>query len=147
MRYTEQQAREKIVETGLDLLRAGLTIRTWGNISARIGEDTILITPSGRGYDVLTPEDITLLHLKDMSWEGKYKPSSEKKVHAEIYRQRPDVDYIIHTHQYMASAVSIAGRDLVLWEDEHVRELGNTVPCAGYGMSSTKMLEKAVAEE
>ena len=52
MRYTEQQAREKIVETGLDLLRAGLTIRTWGNISARIGEDTILITPSGRGYDV-----------------------------------------------------------------------------------------------
>ena len=146
MRYTEQQAREKIVETGLDLLRSGLTIRTWGNISARIDDDTILITPSGRGYDVLTPEDITLLHLNDMSWEGKYKPSSEKKVHAEIYRQRTDVDYIIHTHQYMASAVSIAGRDLVLWEEEHVKELGNTVPCAGYGMSSTKMLEKAVAE-
>ena len=66
MRYTEQQGREKIVETGMDLLRSGLTIRTWGNISARIDEDTILITPSGRGYDVLTPEDITLLHLKDM---------------------------------------------------------------------------------
>ena len=82
MRYTEQQAREKIVETGLDLLRSGLTIRTWGNISARIDDDTILITPSGRGYDVLAPEDITLLHLNDMSWEGKYKPSSEKKVHA-----------------------------------------------------------------
>ena len=48
MRYTEQQGREKIVETGMDLLRSGLTIRTWGNISARIDEDTILITPSGR---------------------------------------------------------------------------------------------------
>lgn len=146
MRYTEQQAREKIVETGLDLVKAGLTIRTWGNISARIDDDTILITPSGRGYDVLTPEDITILHLNDMSWEGPYKPSSEKKVHAEVYRQRPDVDFIIHTHQYMASAVSIAGRDLVLWEEGHVKELGNTVPCAGYGMSSTKMLERAVAD-
>ena len=48
MRYTEQQAREMIVETGLDLLRSGLTIRTWGNISARIDDDTILITPSVR---------------------------------------------------------------------------------------------------
>lgn len=146
MRYEEQQAREKIVETGMDLLRAGLTIRTWGNISARIDDDTILITPSGRGYDVLSPEDITLLHLDTMKWEGPYKPSSEKKVHAEIYRQRPDVDFIIHTHQYMASAVSIAGRDLSLHEEENQQELGSVVPCAAYGMSSTKALEKAVAE-
>ena len=146
MRYTEHEAREKIVEAGLELLEAGLTIRTWGNISARLDDDTILITPSGRGYDLLKPEDITLLHLNDMSWEGTYKPSSEKKVHASVYRHRTDVDFIIHTHQYMASAISIAGRDYILSSEDSVRELGRTVPCARYGMSSTKMLEKAVEE-
>ena len=146
MRYTEQEARAKIVEAGMELLEAGLTIRTWGNISARLDEDTILITPSGRGYDLLQPEDITLLHLKDMSWEGPYKPSSEKKVHASVYRHRDDVDFIIHTHQYMASAISIAGRDYILSSEESSKELGRTVPCASYGMSSTKMLEKAVEE-
>lgn len=146
MRYTEQEAREKIVETGLELLENGLTIRTWGNISARIDDDTILITPSGRGYDILQPEDITLLHLADMSWEGPYKPSSEKKVHAQIYRHRDDVDFIIHTHQYKASAISIAGRDYILSDKDSIRELGRVIPCAGYGMSSTKALEKAVEE-
>lgn len=141
MAYSEQEARELVVEAGRLLLERGLVARTWGNISARISDTHFIITPSGLGYETMTPERLVVVDGRDGSWEGARKPSSEKGIHADAYRLRPAVSFVIHTHQDMASVYSVAGRDLLTGRPG----LGGRVPCAAYGLPSTKKLRRAVA--
>ena len=141
MSYTEQEARRAVIDAGHRLLKAGLVARTWGNISARISDSAFLITPSGRAYDTLRPEDLVIVDMNDLTYEGSRKPSSEKGIHADAYRLRPDIHFIIHTHQLYASVFGVGGQPL---------ENGMTdgpVPCAAYGLPSTDRLRKAVARE
>ena len=113
MAYSEQEARRLVVEAGRRLLERGLVARTWGNISARISDTRFVITPSGLGYDTMTPEQLVVVDGRDGSWEGARKPSSERGIHADAYRLRPAADFVIHTHQDMATICGVAGRDLV----------------------------------
>lgn len=131
MAYTEQAARIAVVEAGHKLLECGLTARTWGNISARISDEEFIITPSGKGYEEMTPEDLVKVKMEDCSYEGENKPSSEKKIHAACYLLRPNVDFIIHTHQFYATAVSVRGKDIEK----------PFIPCAAYGLPSTGKLK------
>ena len=86
--------------------------RTWGNVSARISDTQFVITPSGRAYETLTPEEVVVVNIEDCSYEGDIKPSSEKGVHAAAYRHHPTVDFVIHTHQKAATIVSITGMEI-----------------------------------
>ena len=143
MTYTELEARELVVEAGRKLLEKGLVARTWGNISARVSDTHFIITPSGMAYDTLKPQQLVLVDGRDGSYTGDRKPSSEKGIHADAYRLRPEVSFVIHTHQDMASVLGVAGRDLVT---QHPL-LGGRVPCAAYGLPSTDQLRQAVAEK
>ncbi|MBQ9014572.1 MAG: class II aldolase/adducin family protein [Firmicutes bacterium] len=151
--FNREEAAEMILQTCRVLMEQGLIARTWGNVSARITEETFLITPSGRAYESLTPEDLVEVGIGDLRWEGNVKPSSEKGMHAGIYRLRPECGFIIHTHQPNASAVSVLGEDIdleslpgrVICRDEERKILGGSIPCAFYGLSSTKRLAKNVA--
>lgn len=133
MAYTEQEARALIIKAGHRLLEEKLIARTWGNISARISDTQYIITPSGRAYDTLRPEDLVKVNMKGESYEGRYKPSSEKGVHTAAYQLRKDVDFVIHTHQFYASAVCAEEVDTLF------------APCAPYGLPGSKKLKKAVA--
>ena len=75
MIYSIQEAKEFVIKAGLELSEAGLVARTWGNISARISDHQFAITPSGRAYDTLTPDDIVIVNIEDGSYEGSVKPS------------------------------------------------------------------------
>ena len=141
MKYSEQEARALVVQAGHRLLECGLVARTWGNISARVSDTHFVITPSGRGYETLQPEDLVLVSIEDCSYEGERKPSSEKGIHAAAYRHRPQVGFVIHTHQDYASCVGVSGKALVLAPHPL---LGTCVPCAAYGMPSTKKLQRGV---
>ena len=141
MTYTETKARELVVEAGRKLLAQGLVERTWGNISARVSDTHFVITPSGMAYDTLQPEDLVLVDGRDGSHQGEKRPSSEKSIHADVYRLRPSAGFVIHTHQDMASVYGVVGREL---ETDH--PLLGTVPCAAYGLPSTGKLRRAVAE-
>lgn len=144
MIYEETEARGLVVRAGRRLLEAGLTARTWGNISARISETAFVITPSGLGYETMESEDLVKVQISDCSYEGETKPSSEKGIHADAYRLRPDAGFVIHTHQDKASVVSVAGEAL---EGLDSPVLGDIVPCAAYGLPSTGKLRRAVAAE
>lgn len=146
MKYSIEEAKELVIRGGKILAESGLIARTWGNISARISDDKFVITPSGLAYETLTPGQIVEVNIADCSYEGDIKPSSEKGIHADTYRLRPDVNYIIHTHQQMASVLSIEGKDIVPVNDEYKQILGDIVPCAAYGMSSTGKLRKNVVK-
>ena len=143
MYYSEAQARDLVVRAGHMLREKGLVERTWGNISARISETRFVITPSGLAYETMRPEHLAVYDYAHGSWHGPYKPSSEKGIHADAYRLRPEVSFVIHTHQDMASICGIKGEAL---EAGEALPLG-PVPCAAYGLSSTKKLRRAVAKE
>jgi len=144
--YSETEARKLVIEAGTRLVASGLVARTWGNISARISSSEFIITPSGRAYDTLTPADLVKVKVADCSYEGDLKPSSEKGIHADIYKIRPEASFVIHTHQNKASAVSIGKEDLKTYGSLLATILGELVPCASYAISSTPMLRKKVAK-
>ena len=147
MAYSLTEARELVVRAGKMLVAEGLTARTWGNISARISDTQFVITPSGLDYEGLTPEKIVTVNIADLSHEGSIKPSSEKGIHADAYKLRPQSNFVIHTHQKLASAISVGGSPLETAEPEDRALLGDTVPCAAYGIPSTGFLRRAVARE
>ncbi len=131
----EAQVREALVEGGRRLLAEGLVARTWGNLSVRLADGRIAITPSGIPYPELGPDQIVLLDPATGQWSGSLKPSGERKVHLEIYRRRPQVQAVVHTHQMAASIWAAARRPMPApW---------GTVPCAAYALPSTKKLTEA----
>jgi len=142
MAYKKDEAVSLVIEAGHRLVEAGLIARTWGNISARISDTQFVITPSGMAYDKLTPKDIVTVNIADCAYEGDIKPSSEKGIHAESYRLRPDINFVVHTHQLYGTACGTLGISL----DSGDELLGGPVPCAEYGISSTKRLKKKVSE-
>lgn len=144
MAYEIEEAKRLVVEAGKKLIETGLIARTWGNVSARISDTQFVITPSGRAYETLTPEEIVVVNIDDCSYEGDIKPSSEKGVHAAAYRHHPTVDFVIHTHQKAATIVSITGMEIRDVYDEFKPVLGDKVPVADYAMSTTNSLRKKV---
>lgn len=139
------QAKRLVIRAGLEVVASGLIARTWGNISCRIDGRRFVITPSGRAYEDLTPDEIVPVGIDDLKYEGSVKPSSEKGVHAEAYRLRPEVSFIIHTHQTQASIVSTLGRDLGSVNEKSAKILGGGVPIAVYGLPGTGRLRREVA--
>jgi len=128
---TEDQARLTLVAAGRRLADEGLVARSWGNLSVRLG-DSMAVTPSGIPWADLRPEMIVLVHLETGQWSGPWKPSGERKVHREIYRRRPDVAAVVHTHQNAASACAAARLP--------VPTPAGLVPCAPYALPGTKAL-------
>lgn len=147
MAYEINRAKDLVIKAGLELSKAGLVARTWGNISARISDTQFVITPSGRGYDSLTRDDIVVVNIEDCSYEGEIKPSGEKGVHAAAYELREEVQFVIHTHQNYASALSVIGKDLEIENSEYKDLLGGILPCADYGMYATGKLIRAVKDK
>lgn len=139
------QAKQQVIRAGKELSASGLIARTWGNVSIRTAEDAFAITASGRDYLTLTPDEVIQVNLEDLSYEGDIKPSSEKKVHREIYRLKKDAGFVIHTHQSNASAVSAMGLSKIsfskVWPG-----IGKSVLIGGYGLPGTKKLCKNTAE-
>ena len=144
MTYSIEEAKQFVIKAGLELSEAGLVARTWGNISARISDHQFVITPSGRSYDTLTSADIVVVNIEDGSYEGNVKPSGEKGVHAAVYQMRPGINFVIHTHQSYASALSILGEVIPVKEDADRLILSDESPCAEYGMYATKKLANAI---
>lgn len=137
----ELELRKKIIDTCLYLQKTKLVARTWGNVSARLDNEYFIITPSGLDYKQTKPADLVKVRIDDCSYdENQRKPSSEKKIHANAYKLRKDVNFIIHTHQLYASAICADGHSIMLDDNSFV-------PCAKYGLPSTDTLAKNVTKE
>lgn len=137
-----EEAKQSVIQAGLKLLEYGLIARTWGNVSHRVDGGQFVITPSGRDYRSLGPEDIVTVQISDCSYTGSIKPSSEKGVHAEIYKRFPDVHFVIHTHQEYASVISACHINAIPIDDGL---LAGQVLCGAYALPSTKKLQRNVA--
>ncbi|MDR2266339.1 MAG: class II aldolase/adducin family protein [Christensenellaceae bacterium] len=139
----EAQIRKEIKEIGVRLVEANLVQGTWGNISVRLDDKYMLVTPSGLDYMRLTPEDMVKVEISTLNYEGNIKPTSEKKIHAAIYRERSDIGAVIHSHPFYSSSIAAARCELpVLTKDMSTVFLGH-VRVGRYGLPGTKKLTKA----
>ncbi|MBK6285567.1 MAG: class II aldolase/adducin family protein [Draconibacterium sp.] len=139
--------RESLVKAGLKLLEQGLVSRTWGNISVKVNENEMLVTPSGKFYNEVTPHDMVLVNFKNNSYnKNGIKPSSEFKMHSGIYIDRKEINAIIHTHQMNASTCAAARREVPPVLDDLAQIIGPGVRCAEYALPSTQKMMKAVVK-
>jgi L-fuculose-phosphate aldolase len=142
-----QQAKDMVCAAGKQLLKEGLVARTWGNVSVRIDADHMVITPSGRMYNELTPADMVHVNIHTLKFEGSIKPSSELKLHCQVYKTRPHINAVIHTHQMYASIVAAAQKDVAVLKEEHQKILGGTtIKAAPYALPNTKKITVETAK-
>lgn len=130
-----------IVESGKRMAGSGLTVETWGNISFRDPETQLVyLTPSAMLYDTITEEDVVVCDLEGNVVEGTRKPTIEKDLHLSVYRERKEVNAIIHTHPMYSMVYAAQGKDIPLIIDEAAQVLGDVCRCAQYGLPGSDEL-------
>lgn len=146
--HSEFEIKQEMCEIGRRVYERGMVAANDGNFSVKLNAGEILCTPTGVSKGFMTPEYICKIDMKGKLLEshGDFKPSSEMKMHLQVYKERPDVQAVVHAHPPYATTFAAAGLPLeqpVL--SEAVLTLGR-VPLAAYGTPSTKEVPEAVAE-
>lgn len=126
-----EELKKKVYEANMDLVRHGLVIFTWGNVSGIDRErGLVVIKPSGVDYDTMTPDDMVVvdLHTGEVV-EGSLRPSSDTPTHLVLYRAWPEIGGVVHTHSTYATAWAQAGIDLPNIGTTHADYFHNAIPC------------------
>ena len=142
---TFQEEREAVCRVGKLLYDRGYVAANDGNISVRVGEGRLLITPSGVSKGRMTPDMLLVTDLDGTVIEGNRHPSSEGKMHLEVYRGRPDVNAVVHAHPPVSTAFAVCRRGLETpYLSDLVAGLGQ-VPCTpSFAMLSTEEVPQSV---
>lgn len=112
---SHEDIKKRVYAATLGLYHAGLIRLSVGNISARIDEHLVAITPAGRSYDILNAEDIAIVSLDGNLVEGDFKPSSETPLHTAIYRELLEVGAAVHTHSIYAMTFAASENKFTSW--------------------------------
>lgn len=126
-----EELKRKVLKANLDLVKNGLVLYTWGNVSEMDRASGLLvIKPSGVSYDGMTEEDMVVVDLSGKVVEGKWRPSSDTPTHIEFYKAFPDVNGVTHTHSTFATSWAQAGRDIPFYGTTHADYFYGDIPCA-----------------
>lgn len=144
--------REKAKETQIEVCNvakamytSGLVAGTWGNISARIDDEYMVLTPSGMDYERLVPEEMVIVNMKTLEYEGNLKPSIEAAMHAGIFLDRPEINGAMHTHSTYALTIAASGKGIPPICDDQVQILGGDVRLSAYTLpGSQEMADEVV---
>lgn len=140
-----RRERRAVARTALEMWERGLVQGTWGNISLRLTQDLILITPSGADYASLHPRDISLVEMtSDKCLKGK-DPSSEYQLHKEIYKAAGDIRALVHSHSTALSAVSVLGEVIPALTEDQAMIIGGEIPASPYALAGSIELARLTA--
>ncbi len=149
-RATEHELREEMVRVGRLMWERGYVASTDGNLSARLGADRLLTTPSGLSKGFLSADSLVVVTLDGKpvsSYRGREeRPSSEILMHLEVYRRRPDVRAVVHAHPPIATAFSIAGVSLARCVIPEVIVSLGSIPTAGYATPGTFEVPESIRQ-
>jgi L-ribulose-5-phosphate 4-epimerase len=138
----------ELVKLHLELPRYNLVVWTGGNVSARDPESgLVVIKPSGISYDDLLPEHMVVLDLDGKQVEGDLKPSSDTSSHLYIYRHRPDISGVVHTHSAYATAFAAVNKPIPVVLTAIADEFGGPIPCGGFAQIGDESIGKEVVEK
>ncbi len=141
------ELRETVCALHAELPRNNLVAWTSGNVSARDPESgLVVIKPSGIKFDDLTPENMVVVDVDGQMVEGDYKASSDTASHCYIYRHRPDVNGVVHTHSRYATAFAVLGREIPCVTTAMGDEFGGPIPCGGFALIGGEEIGQRVIE-
>jgi L-ribulose-5-phosphate 4-epimerase len=125
-----EKLKEKVFQANMDLVKHGLVIFTWGNVSA-IDRSTelVVIKPSGVPYETMKPSDMVVVDLNGRIVEGTLRPSSDTPTHLVLYRQFKNIGGVVHTHSTFATAMAQAGVDIPNVGTTHADYFHEAIPC------------------
>lgn len=137
--------KQRLIQAGKQMLEKKLTVETWGNLSLRDpASGLVYLTPSAMAYHTIEPEDVAVMDLQGNLLEGRRKPTVEQALHLGLYRARPEVHAIIHTHPIHSQVFAVLRRDIPPVIDEAAQVLGGTVRVADYALPGTEELAENV---
>ena len=141
------ELREEVCTLHAQLPLNNLVAWTSGNLSARDPEtDLVVIKPSGIRFEHLTPQNMVVVDLDGNIVEGDYKASSDTASHCYIYRHKPDVYGVVHTHSRHATAFAVVGRSIPCFTTAMGDEFGGEIPCGGFALVGGKEIGQRVVE-
>ncbi|MBU1661535.1 MAG: class II aldolase/adducin family protein [Chloroflexi bacterium] len=130
-----------VVDAGLTMLREGLTVGTWGNVSVRDSETGLIyISPSGMEYQSIQIEDIVVLDASLNIVDGFRMPSIEKEMHAAVYNARSDANAVIHTHPLYSTVLGVNDMELPAISEDFAQIVGDKIICSEYALPGTPEL-------
>lgn len=139
--------REKLWQLHLELPKNNLVAWTSGNVSERDKTTSyVVIKPSGIRYEDLRPEHMVVIDLEGKVIEGNLKVSSDTASHLYIYRNRPDVNGVVHTHSAYATAFAAVGKPIPVYLTSQADEFGGPIPCGGFALIGGEEIGKVVLE-
>ena len=141
-----QVAKQQVAEVARRMAELDLVSGTSGNVSARLSDGLMAITPMGKSYEGMTADDIVVVDGDLNPVEGDLMPSSESLLHVAIYAARPDVGGIVHTHAVYSSAVAAAGLAIPPIVDEMVVNLGGEVRVSKYAPPASETVAERVCD-
>ena len=142
-----ESLKQELLELHLELPKNHLVAWTGGNVSARDPESGyVVIKPSGVRYEDLRAEHMVVLDLEGNVIEGTLKPSSDTYSHLYIYRHRPDVNGVVHTHSRYATAFAALGKPVPCVLTAIADEFGGPIPCGGFALIGDEAIGQVVVE-
>ncbi len=137
-----EDVKKRVFEANLELVRKGLVLFTWGNVSEIVRElGLVVIKPSGVDYDSMSADDMVVVDLETgRVVEGECRPSTDTPTHLEIYKRFPEIGSISHTHSVNAVAFAQAGVDIPALGTTHADTFNGDIPC------TRELTEKEVSE-
>jgi len=140
-----EKLKEELVELHLELPKNNLVAWTGGNISARDAEtELVVIKASGIRYEEMRPEHMIVVNLDGKIMEGNLKPSSDTASHLYIYKYRPDVGGVVHTHSAYATAFAAVNKPIPVVLTAIADEFGGPIPCGGFALIGDEAIGKVV---
>ena len=125
-----EKLKQEVFQANLDLVKYGLVIFTWGNVSGIDREKgLVVIKPSGVSYDNMTADDMVVVDLDGKIVEGKYKPSSDTPTHLVLYKKFPTIGGVVHTHSEWATSWAQAGISIPALGTTHADYFYGPIPC------------------
>jgi L-ribulose-5-phosphate 4-epimerase len=142
-----EEFKQYVYELNLELPRNKLVAWTGGNASARHSESgLVVIKPSGVRYEAMSPDQMVVVDLSGGVVEGTLSPSSDTASHLYIYRNRPDVGGVVHTHSRYATAFAALGKSIPVYLTAQGDEFGCEIPCAGFALIGGEEIGRQVVE-
>jgi len=135
----------RLVATARELLARGLTEATAGNLSVRLPDGRVAMTPSSLAYETMTVDDLVVTDLEGRVVEGHRSPTSEKALHLACLRQHPDVGAVIHCHALFATMFAVTRQPIPCVIEEFEVYVGGEVPVAEYHLTGSDELGEEVA--
>lgn len=145
VKLTAQETRDELLACAKEMLRTGLVEGTSGNLSARLPDGNVVLTPSSLPYETMTGDDLVVCDLDGNVLAGERAPTTEKMLHLACLRRYDEINAVIHSHALHCSMFAVTHTPIPCVIEEFEVYVGGEVPVAEYRLTGSDELAEEIA--